>query len=83
MIDYSRTYLYLGGGFMTPGLTISATISPYQNVTPGWNIGLQGAFGGAFQFGYSKEGGDNPWFAEMGAGFPGASLTGYYVWEPF
>jgi len=72
---------YIGGGLMTPGIGGSLTYSP-GNVTPGWNVGLQGQAGLAGQVGYGfgQQGG---WFWEGGVGWPpGASLTGYYVFSP-
>ena len=58
------------------------TWSP-SDPTPGWNVGVQGVFGVAGQYGYSfGEGGGQFW--EIGIGWPpGGSLTGYYVWEPW
>jgi RHS repeat-associated protein len=80
MFDSSGVYPYLGGGLTTPG--ISLTRAPGDVPTRGWNVGLQGAFGLAGQGGYSF-GNEGDWFYEYGIGYPGASLTGFYVWGPF
>lgn len=93
MINGSGIYPYLGGGFMSsPGA--AATVSVHQDPTPGWNMGAQLAYGLAGQMGrmlkdysgwfpgdWSFPEGD--WFYEGGLGTPGASLTGYYVWDPY
>jgi len=80
MISPSGVYWYIGGGVVTPGVGVAVTWSP-MDVSTGWNIGLQGQFGIAGQVGYSfaDNGGG---FGEIGGGWPpGASLTGYYVFE--
>jgi len=69
-------YGYIGGGFMSPGF--AATVSSLS-VSTGWNFGFQfGNFGLVGQGGYSISG--DP-FYEVGAGMPGASLTGYYIFH--
>jgi hypothetical protein len=65
--------------YVTPGAGVSITWSP-SSPSQGWNAGIQGQAIGALQVGYEFNGGDAFW--EIGAGWPpGASLTGYYVFE--
>jgi RHS repeat-associated protein len=72
----SGFHVYGGGGLTFPGIGGSITWSP-SDVSPGWNVGLQGQGGPAVQVGYAK---DDGWFWEAGVGWlPGASLMGYYV----
>jgi len=81
MIGPRGIYPYAGGGAVTPWGGVALTWSP-QNPTPGWNVGLQAGYWIGFQRGYTfgKEGG---WFTEFGFVTPGASLTGYHVWDPW
>ncbi|RLG24215.1 hypothetical protein DRN85_08035 [Methanosarcinales archaeon] len=73
-------YGYIGGGFITPPGGGAVTVSPSSDPTLGWNAGGQLGFWGGGQVGYSfGECGD--WFGEGGFVTPGASLTGYYVWD--
>ena len=80
LISPAGMQLYLGGGLMSPPGGIAITWSP-SNPTTGWNAGLQGGMwlGGQGGYGFGEGGG---WFGEGGFATPGASLTGYYVWEP-
>ena len=86
LISPSGTYIYVGGGFVTPGVGGSITWSP-SDPTCGWNVGLQGTavVGGQVGYGFGEDGG---WFGEIGIGgsYPtwlGGSLTGYYVFGPY
>lgn len=79
LIGPGGTYPYVGGGVMTPGITGSVTGSP-SDITPGFNVGLQGQCPGlAAQGGWSfGDGGGG--FAEGGVGVgAGASATGFWV----
>ncbi|MDH4161836.1 MAG: FG-GAP-like repeat-containing protein [Nitrospirota bacterium] len=76
----SNHYVYSGGGLVTPGYGGSITWSS-SAPTPGWNAALQVQFGIAIQVGYGF-GPSGGWFGEVGGGWPpGASLTGYFVFE--
>ena len=84
---------YAGGGIMpTPTVGFSVTWSANQ-VTEGFNIGVQGNafYGMAGQIGYSngslnimKNYSNKNWFFEAGGGVStlGFSLTGYYISSP-
>jgi hypothetical protein len=79
-------YPYLGVGVMSSE-SFSVTFAPNQDPTPGLNIGVQAGIGGlAGQGGYTfgKEEGwsDNAFFGELGIGFPGLSLTGFWTFDP-
>jgi RHS repeat-associated protein len=81
MINDTGIYPYLGGGFVTPGVSGSITFSP-SDPTTGWNVGLQGGYWGGGQVGYGfGQGGGFYW--EGGFVTPGASLTTFYVFGPF
>jgi len=80
MVNPTGVYPYLGGG-VGAGVGPTITWSPSEP-TQGWNVGLQGAYGVAGQVGYGFGQGGG-WFWEAGAGTPGISLTGYYVWGPW
>jgi len=82
MIGSEGIYPYVGGGIVSPYGGFSVTWS-LSNPDPGWNIGLQGVFGIAGQYGYSF-GEDAGQFWEIGIGWPpGESITSYYVWKPW
>lgn len=81
MIGSEGIYPYGGGGAMTPPGGVSVTWTP-ADPSPGWNVGLQGGYWGGGQIGYSFGEGGGP-FGEVGFVTPGASLTGYYVGEPW
>jgi len=81
MINDTGIFPYLGGGFVTPGVGGSLTVSP-SDATTGWNAGLQAGYWGGGQVGYGfGQGGGFFW--EVGLVTPGASLTGFYVFDPF
>ena len=81
MIGPQGIYSYGGGGFVTPGVGASLTWSP-QDPSSGWNVGGQVNAGFAYQYGYSFKDKSNFW--EAGIGWPaGASVTGYYVSDPW
>jgi len=83
MISPEGLYFYGGGGLVTPPGGVAVTWSP-GNPVPGWNVGFQAMVwhGIGSQVGYSfGEGGG--WFVEFGFVTPGASLTGYYVFDPW
>lgn len=85
LIGSKGIYGYEGGGVVTPGIGGAITWSP-QNPATGWNIGIQGTAGLAYQQGYSFKDKSSFWEAGIGASYPtvaGASATGYYVHEPW
>ena len=70
------TYLYYGGGLMTPGIGASFNASK-NNPSPGkWSGQFAASFFLGFAFGADQSGST---FDEVGIGLPGASLTGYYT----
>ncbi len=79
-ISASGIYPYAGGGLASSGIAI--TWSP-SDPTTGWNAGFQAGYWGGGQIGYSfgDEGGTVWW--EIGAVTPGASATGFYVFQPW
>ncbi|TAL22388.1 MAG: hypothetical protein EPN94_11225 [Nitrospirae bacterium] len=79
--DSGGIYPYIGPGVVTRGGGVALTQST-SDPSHGWNVGLQGQSGAAYQLGYSFS--DDALFFEMGGGVPGGgSLTGYYVFGPF
>jgi RHS repeat-associated protein len=80
IIGTGGVYGYVGGGIVTPGVGGSVTWSPYDP-TVGWNFGAQGQAGLAGQVGIDSGG---EFFWEAGIGWPpGASITGYCVFQNF
>ncbi|TCL53497.1 RHS repeat-associated protein, partial [Hydrogenispora ethanolica] len=78
IIDSSGARFYGGGGFMTPGVSVSITFgSGSYRSCRGLNAAFQGAYGIAIQKGYNIS--QRSGFGEYGFGTPGASLTMYYV----
>jgi hypothetical protein len=70
-----EAHFYFGGGGVTPGVGACLTWSPCS-ITQGWNYGVQGQAGAAFEIG--KAGKDR--YFGLGAGVPfGASATGVFV----
>jgi hypothetical protein len=59
---------------MVGGISVTGSAN---NPSPGVNAGLQGGAGPGAQAGMSEDGG----FLEIGYVSPGASLTGFWVWE--
>jgi RHS repeat-associated protein len=82
LIGAEGVYPYAGGGIVSPYGGASITWSP-SDPSPGWNVGLQGTYGIAGQYGYSfGKGGGQFW--EIGLGWPpGGTATGYYVFDPW
>lgn len=71
---------YLGGGAMIgPPVSGALTYSP-SDPTIGWNVGIQGQYGYAYQWGKDREGTK---FEEWGIGSPGISATNYHVFRPW
>jgi RHS repeat-associated protein len=71
---------YLGGGAMIgPPGSGALTYSP-SDPTIGWNSGIQGQYGYAYQWGKDRDGNK---FEEWGIGSPGISVTNYYVFRPW
>ncbi len=74
-----RHHLEFGVGFMNPGLGLTLTGSA-QGITPGGNIAFQLNVGSlAGQTGIDSGGNIYSEFGGNMTGFPGASLTGYWV----
>lgn len=91
MFNEKGFYWYGGGGAMTPGSGFAVTWSPYDP-SPGLNVGVQGGvFGIGAQYGFSfgKRGHgkceveNRGKFWEVGVSTPGASITEYYVRDPW
>jgi len=78
MVSDKGAYPYIGGGLMT-GPGASVTYSPYDPI-PGETVALQGGCWGGFQYGDLTSGSDIEYW-ELGLVTPGASLTGFYVFE--
>jgi RHS repeat-associated protein len=78
--ETGKVNFYAGVGFMTsPGVALTCSA---QSVTPGWNFGVQGGYGGgSVQAGLAPDG---TAFVEGGVGTTGAAVTGYWIDpEPF
>ncbi len=87
LIGSKGIHLYEGVGAVTPGVSGAIMFSPFD-VKEGWNIGLQAVGGIAYQRTTELISKENNYSWEVGAGiayptFWGASLTGYYVHEPW
>lgn len=84
LIGPEGIYSYAGGGVVSPPGGVSVTWSP-QDPTAGWSVGGQAGywFGGQYGYGFGKNGKGAGKYWELGFVTPGASITGYYVDEPW
>lgn len=86
LIGPEGVYRYEGGGVVSPKVSGAIMWSPYD-VEEGWNIGLQFVGGIAYQrSGAWADKKNTAWELGIGISYPtfwGASLTGYYVHEPW
>lgn len=79
--QYGQVHPYVGGGLVTPGISVSVSEAVTGSIAPDeWSAQYNvSGLGSSASVGHG--GGD--WFVETGSSFPptpGQSLTGYYTW---